>query len=56
MFNIETDEIMDIEKQNSLRVIISLMRTYDITLHEIRERCEIAPEFLINQLHIAHTN
>jgi hypothetical protein len=53
MLHIETDEIMDIEKQNALHIIISLMNTYDITLHNIRERCEIAHGRSLEHLKIA---
>lgn len=53
MFQIENDEIREIEKQNALRAIISLMKTYAITLHEVREQCEIPQECLSEQLHIS---
>lgn len=53
MFQIENDEILEIEKQNAIRIIISLMKTYAITLRDIPEGGEMPPECLPEQLHIA---
>ena len=53
MFQIENDEILEIEKQNAIHIIISLMKTYSITLRDIPEGREIQPKCLPERLHIA---
>lgn len=45
MFQIETEEMVDIEKQNAILNIICLMETFDISLIEIEEKYNIASKY-----------